>query len=228
MRAQHVVAGYEMGSESEPLHLRVEAYWKHYRALPLESAAGVFASDGYGFAHGIDLFGHVKRRNVDLTADYSWLAAERRWTAVLDRGKFVTPADGYWRPDFDIPQTAHLLTRIDLTRRLSTSAGWRLSSGKLDTPGRRRSFDSVRLRARVRTDELGTVAAIPAHRPDGQLSLADVRFAFGRVVCRRWQPVRTPQLFRIRLQRRFFAAPFDYQRDTARRLFRDYSYKVNQ
>ena len=133
MRARHFVAGYEYGAENEPVRLRVEGYWKQYSALPLEEA-GLFASDGYGSAHGLDLFGHVKRRRLDLTADYSWLAAERRWTAVLDRGKFTTPASGTWRPDFDIPHTAHVMTRIDLTRALSASAGWRVSSGKLDTP----------------------------------------------------------------------------------------------
>jgi len=134
MRARHLVAGYEYGAEREPIHLRAEGYWKQYVSLPLEGAAGLFASDGYGSAHGLDLFGHVTRRRVDLTADYSWLAAERRWTAVLDRGKFTTPASGAWRPDFDIPHTAHVMARVDVTRRLSASAGWRVSSGKPDTP----------------------------------------------------------------------------------------------
>ena len=41
MRARHLVAGYEYGSESEPLHLRAEAYWKTYDSLPLENASGL-------------------------------------------------------------------------------------------------------------------------------------------------------------------------------------------
>jgi vitamin B12 transporter len=135
MRAQHFVAGYEYGQQNEPIQFRAEGYWKKYASLPLEDGAlDLFESVGYGSAHGLDLFGHVKRGRVDLTADYSWLAAERRWTAVLDRGKFTTPASGTWRPDFDIPHTAHVMARVDITRVLSASAGWRVSSGKLDTP----------------------------------------------------------------------------------------------
>ena len=134
MRARHLVAGYEYGSEDGPVHLRAETYWKQYEALPLENAGGLFVSNGYGSAHGVDLFGHMKSRRLDVTADYSWLAAERRWTAVLDRGKFTMLPAGTWRPDFDIPHTAHVMTRFDFTRRLSTSAGWRISSGRLDTP----------------------------------------------------------------------------------------------
>src|SRR5262249_11902122 len=48
--------------------------------------------------------------------------------------KYTVPPTGTWRPDFDIPHTAHVLARVDLTRGLSARAGWRASSGKLDTP----------------------------------------------------------------------------------------------
>jgi hypothetical protein len=53
---------------------------------------------------------------------------------VLDRGKFSTLPPGTWQPDFDIPHTAHVMARLDLTRRLSASTGWRLSSGRPYTP----------------------------------------------------------------------------------------------
>jgi vitamin B12 transporter len=143
MRARHLVTGYEAGSEKGAVHVRAEAYWKRYDALPLEIAAvpephgdadGIFVSDGYGSAHGIDLFSRVKRRKVDVVADYSWLAADRRWTSFLDRGRFSTLPAGTWSPDFDIPHTAHVLARVDLTRRLSTSTGWRIFSGRPVTP----------------------------------------------------------------------------------------------
>jgi vitamin B12 transporter len=141
MRARHLVAGYEYGASNEAVHLRAEGYWKTYEALPFEQSrggaledGGLFVSDGYGSAHGLDFFAHVKHGRVDLTADYSWLSAERRWTAVLDRGRFTTLPSRTWRPDFDIPHTAHVMARVDITRALSASAGWRVSSGKLDTP----------------------------------------------------------------------------------------------
>src|SRR5262249_34338018 len=134
MRARHLIAGYEVGAEGAPLHVRAEAYWKTYEALPLEQTPGMFVSAGYGNARGVDLFAHLARAPLDLIADYSFLDANRRWTPFLDRGKYAVLPAGTWHPDFDLPHTAHLLARVDLTRRLSASAGWRLASGKLDTP----------------------------------------------------------------------------------------------
>jgi carboxypeptidase family protein/TonB-dependent receptor-like protein len=134
MRARHLIAGYEIGGESDAVHLRAEGYWKTYDALPLETSRNVFTSTGYGGAHGLDLFAHVKHAPFDLTATYSWLSAERRWTAAADYGKFTLPSTGTWHPEFEIPHTAHVLARYDMTRKLSASAGWRLSSGRLDTP----------------------------------------------------------------------------------------------
>jgi vitamin B12 transporter len=136
MRARHAIVGYEIGDDKRPLHLRAEGYWKTYDSLPIETgdAASAFWSGGFGSARGLDLFAHVKHAPIDLTADYSWLAAERRWTPVDDRGKYPLPASGSWRPDFEIPHTAHVLARIDLTHALSASAGWRIASGRLDTP----------------------------------------------------------------------------------------------
>ena len=141
MRARHTIVGYEIGDESRPgdpgslvAHVRAEAYWKAYSDLPLESTPNAFTSTGYGSAHGLDLFAHVKRAPLDLTADYSWLDAARRWTPIGDRGKYPLPPEGVWRPDFDIPHTAHVLARIDVTRALAASAGWRIASGRPATP----------------------------------------------------------------------------------------------
>src|SRR5262249_47387571 len=83
---------------------------------------------------GLDLFAHVKRAPLDVIADYSWLDAERRWTPATDRGKYPVLPPGTWPPEFDITHTAHVLARVDLTRALAASAGWRISSGRLDTP----------------------------------------------------------------------------------------------
>ena len=134
MRARHFVFGYEYGAEKAPVHLRAEAYWKSYDRLPLEIALGRVSSAGYGAARGIDLFAHVTKQHFDLIADYSRLGARRRWTAFEDRGKYDQPASGTWRPDFDIPDAAHIQARVDLTRGVSASLGWRISSGRLETP----------------------------------------------------------------------------------------------
>jgi len=134
MRAQHVVLGYEVGGENAPWHVRVETYRKRYDALPFESSPSVFTSTGYGWAQGLDLFAHVKRAPLDLTATYSYLEAERRWTPFEDRGKYSTVPDGAWAPAFAMPHSAHMIARLDLTRRWQASAGWRVNSGRLETP----------------------------------------------------------------------------------------------
>lgn len=134
MRAQHTIVGYEIGDESRGVHFRAEGYWKTYTDLPLEAVPGLFASTGYGSAHGLDFYAHVKRAPVDVIADYSWLDAARRWTPFDDRGKYPLPPGGTWSPAFDIPHTVHVLGRVDLTRAVAASAGWRISSGRLDTP----------------------------------------------------------------------------------------------
>ena len=191
MRARHLIAGYEIGGESDAVHLRAEGYWKTYDALPLETSRNLFTSAGYGGAHGVDLFAHVKHAPFDLTATYSWLSAERRWTAAADRGKFTLPAAGTWRPDFDIPHTAHVMARLDMTRRLSASAGWRLSSGKLDTPvvgatatpagyvPRYGAIDSERLPHYARTDlTVSYLSQLPGAR--SAVLFASVGNLFGR------------------------------------------------
>src|SRR5262249_30046931 len=134
MRATHAIAGYELGPEEGPMHLRAEAYWKTYEALPLEQMPGAFVSTGYGNARGGDLSADVTRARFDLVADYSYLTANRRWTPFLDRGKYTLLPIGMWHPDFDLPHTAHVLGRVDMTRRLSASAGFRAASGKPETP----------------------------------------------------------------------------------------------
>ena len=134
MRAQHIVAGYEFGTETDPLHVRVETYRKTYESLPFESSPRFFTSTGYGSAHGMDLFAHMRRARVDVTGTYSYLDASRRWTPFEDFGRYSSVPDGTWAPAFGMPHNAHLMARLDMTRKWQTAAGWHISSGRLDTP----------------------------------------------------------------------------------------------
>jgi carboxypeptidase family protein/TonB-dependent receptor-like protein len=134
MRAQHLIAGYELGRETEAAYLRLEAYRKNYDALPFESSPRIFTSSGYGSAHGVDFFARTKRAPFDLTAMYSYLDAARRWTPFEDRDKYSTIPDGAWAPSFAMPHTARVVARVDLARAWQVSGGWRISSGRLDTP----------------------------------------------------------------------------------------------
>ena len=102
MSATHYVAGYEAGSIAGRTYLRVEAYAKRYRALPVQSAAAGYDSSGYGSAAGADVFARRTWKRISLRGSASLLHAERRWTSFDQRDRFPLP-DGTWTPDFAIP-----------------------------------------------------------------------------------------------------------------------------
>jgi hypothetical protein len=133
MEAQHWVAGYEYGAESDPLYVRAEAYHKRYSRLPLEVPGGGFTNEGYGTANGFDFFVRGRWRALDFRGAYSFLAARRRWTPVLDSGQYALPT-GTWRPDFEIPHTLALVATYKLSSTWGMGATWRIASGKPFTP----------------------------------------------------------------------------------------------
>jgi hypothetical protein len=131
--AQHWVAGYERGAETDPLFVRAEVYHKGYDHLPVETPGNSFASEGYGSANGFDLFARGHWRALEFRTSYSYLQARRRWTPVSSAGRYLIPA-GTWRPDFDIPQTLHAMANYKVTHALTLGLSWRVASGKPFTP----------------------------------------------------------------------------------------------
>ena len=133
MAATHYVAGYELGTLGERTFVRIEAYAKRYRHLPLQSDTSGFTSSGYGSADGIDLFARRIWRRLTLRGSASLLRAERRWTAADQQDRYPLPA-GTWSPDFAIPFSWQIVASAPLARGWSTGATWRTAAGRPFTP----------------------------------------------------------------------------------------------
>ncbi len=133
MRAEHWVAGYEVGSADDALQLTAEAYHKRYRNLPLETAAGGLSSGGHGTAYGVDLSARLGWPGGGVEAVYGWLRARRRWTSTETPPGIALP-DGTWAPYFEIPHGFRATVEIELTDTVDVAASWRTASGRPFTP----------------------------------------------------------------------------------------------
>jgi hypothetical protein len=133
MRAAHYVAGFETGRESEGTYIRVETYMKQYRYLPVEDGDAGYLSNGYGSAHGVDLYTQWRREGVELRGTASLTRARRRWTAPGQQERHQMPP-GTWSPDFSIPWTAQLLAVVPLASSRSLGVSWRSAAGQPHTP----------------------------------------------------------------------------------------------
>ena len=134
MQASHWVGAYEYGTEGDPLHLRIEAYRKRYRRLPLAYPADVFSADGYGAAHGVDLYARKRWQALSLEAVYGWLDTRRRWLSNIEAPGFDVPETGTWTPYFAIPHGFRATIEAVVTESTSVSASWRTASGRPFTP----------------------------------------------------------------------------------------------
>ena len=133
MRAEHWVAGYEVGSAGDALQLTAEAYHKRYRNLPLETVAGALSSGGHGTAYGVDLSARLGWSRGGVEAVYGWLRARRRWTSTETPPGIALP-DGAWAPYFEIPHGFRATVDIELTDTVDVAASWRTASGRPFTP----------------------------------------------------------------------------------------------
>ena len=133
MRAEHWILGWETGSIDGPLFARVEAYKKKYTSLPLDASGGGFTSDGYGDAHGIDIYLQKKWTRLELRGGASLLDAARRWTPSDQQQRFALPA-GTWRPDFDIPRTLGVASILHATKTIDIGTNATYASGHPHTP----------------------------------------------------------------------------------------------
>ena len=133
MAATHYIAGYELGDADEPLLIRVEAYRKAYRSLPLQLDERGFSSDGYGSAAGIDAFARRIWPRLDLRASGSWLRAERRWTPDGQLDRYPLPS-GTWRPDFAIPWSGQIVANLSVAAPFAVGVAWRSAAGRPYTP----------------------------------------------------------------------------------------------
>jgi hypothetical protein len=132
MTAHHYIAGYEVGRTDGEAFFRTEAYVKQYDNLPLESDRG-FSSDGYGHAHGVDVFARRVWHFIDVRASASFVSARRRWTPADQRDRYPLP-DGTWPPDFAVPFTWQAVINAPVSRSAAVGFGWRTAAGHPFTP----------------------------------------------------------------------------------------------
>lgn len=133
MEATHYIVGYEMGRMTDAWFFRAEAYRKTYRDLPVDNGAGGFSGDGYGYAHGLDLFARRVWHFIDVRASVSAVDARRRWTSPDQRDRYPIP-DGTWTPDFAIPFSGQLNVTAPVWKTVSVSLSWRAAAGRPFTP----------------------------------------------------------------------------------------------
>ena len=93
--ADHAILSLQYGTDRTLV--RLEAYDKRYRGLPLQRG-GVYTPDGYGYSRGVDLFVEDASliRNLTLTAAYSFNDSQRLYQ------------------DFDAPRTPSYASRHNL------------------------------------------------------------------------------------------------------------------
>ena len=132
MRAEHWILGFERGDAGGTL-VRVEAYRKRYRQLPLQDDDRGYTAAGHGRAEGVDLFAQRRFPRGEVRASYGYLIARRRWTPIDQRERFALP-DEPWEPDFSIPHTAQLVGSWQATEHWTVGWSWRRASGRPYTP----------------------------------------------------------------------------------------------
>jgi hypothetical protein len=133
LEATHYVAGYELGALEGAFYFRTEVYAKTYRDLPVQDDLLGFAGNGYGKAHGVDVFTRRVWHFMDIRASASWLDTERRWTAPSQQDRYPLP-DGAWTPDFEIPYAFQLAATVPVARSVALAMSWRTAAGKPFTP----------------------------------------------------------------------------------------------
>jgi len=134
--ADHLIAGYEWMSDFGTV--RLEAYRKDYRQLPLQDDATWWAADGHGYARGIDVLVQGTHGWLDGWVSYGYLDARRR---EADDPRELPARYG--------PRHAiTLVQRYQLTPRVHLGARYSHSTGRPYTPVVGATFDAGEARWR--------------------------------------------------------------------------------
>ncbi len=124
MRATHYVVSYEHNFDNSNM-LRLEAYHKNYKNLPLEDAELNYTSNGYGFAEGIDLI--IKGElpyGINGWISYGFINTKRYW---LDYEKLSRSA-------FDITHNLAVVVKYNLSALWQIGLNFKFATGKPFTP----------------------------------------------------------------------------------------------
>lgn len=118
MQAKHVVIGFEERRGSA--EVRLEAYSKWYRFLPLENAEDLLTSNGNGYAVGVDAFLKGRWKRINGWLSYSFIRTRRREFDVLTA-----------RPTaYDITHNLKLVQKTSLGKGYEISSTFRYATGR--------------------------------------------------------------------------------------------------
>ncbi|HVP15525.1 MAG TPA: TonB-dependent receptor, partial [Terriglobales bacterium] len=132
LEADHVIAGYEWKSEFG--NVRLEAYHKTYRHLVTVDPRTWYASDGTGFARGVDAFVQGTYRWLSGWVSYGWLDTRRR--ELDDPRPLATP--------YGVEHSVTLVGLYQASARLHLGVRYGYGSGQPYTPVVGRRWDAVR------------------------------------------------------------------------------------
>ena len=132
LQATHAIAGYEWKSEFG--NVRLEAYRKDYRNLVRVDPVTWYASDGRGYARGVDAFVQGTWRWLSGWVSYGWLDTKRQ---ELDDPRLLPGA-------FGVKHNLTLVALYHATSSLDLGAHYAFGSGQPYTPVVGRAWDPAR------------------------------------------------------------------------------------
>lgn len=132
LRADHVIAGYEWKSGYG--NVRVEGYRKDYRNLVTNDARTFYASDGHGYARGLDALIQGTRRKLTGWVSYGYLDSKRK---ERDDPR-EAPAS------YGVRHSVTLVGMVQLTPMWQLGARYGHATGRPFTPVVARTYDAGR------------------------------------------------------------------------------------
>lgn len=124
MKAEHIILSFnkKIGDVEE---VRIEAYYKNYKDLPLEHTTLNYDNSGYGYAKGIDIiFKSSNFFGIDGWFSYGIMDSKRKW---MDYEEFTNS-------DYNITHNASIVALYSLTDSWQVGLSCKFATGRPYTP----------------------------------------------------------------------------------------------
>ncbi len=132
MQAIHFVTSFNH-KFSDKDEIRIEAYYKDYKNLPLEDNINFYNNNGFGFAKGIDFIAKgILFGKIDSYVSYGLISTKRKW---MDYKELTSS-------EFDITHNLNIVAKYNLTNHIQLGLNYKYSTGKPFTPVIDSRFDN--------------------------------------------------------------------------------------
>lgn len=124
MKAEHIILSFnkKIGDAEE---MRIEAYYKNYKNLPLENTVLNYDNNGYGFAKGIDfIFKSSNFFGIDGWFSYGIMDSKRKWMDFED----------YTNSDYNISHNVSIVAKYSLSDSWQVGISCKFATGRPYTP----------------------------------------------------------------------------------------------